>query len=200
MGLPNLGVSSSAGEICVTIPSCSAVAVFKKSGDVSAIFEDTLRQFSQASMGCTFSCGNSVQNLTPPPPEPTASIRRHGTQSAWEPLAGYTRAVRAGPTIYVSGTVGVGEDGKAVKGAYEQAQRCFELVVKALEALGGSSRHVVRTRMYVRNIDDNFDDFAKAHREAFGMHPPASTMVEVSALVAEEYFIEVEAEAFVLER
>lgn len=150
-------------------------------------------------MGCSVSCCNNVEHENRAPPAQVASIRRHGTQSKWEPLAGYTRAVRAGPTIHVSGTVGVGEDGRAVSGPYKQAQRCFELVVKALEALGGSSRHVIRTRMYVRDIDEHFDDFAKAHREAFGMHPPASTMVEVSALVAEEYLIEVEAEAYVLE-
>jgi enamine deaminase RidA (YjgF/YER057c/UK114 family) len=114
----------------------------------------------------------------------------------WEKRAGYCRAVRVGPSIFVSGTAPVAGDGStfAPGDPYRQAKRCFEIVERALAELGASPADVVRTRMYVTDIG-RFEDFSRAHLEAFGENPPATTMVEIKALISPDMLIEVEADA-----
>ena len=116
----------------------------------------------------------------------------------WEAEVGYCRAVRAGDHVYVTGTAPVAEGGgvHAPGDAYEQARRCFEIVVAALAGLGADISAVVRTRMFVTDIT-RWRDYGRAHREAFGDHPPATTMVEVRALIDPAMLIEVEADAVV---
>ncbi|MBI4541048.1 MAG: RidA family protein [Gemmatimonadetes bacterium] len=118
------------------------------------------------------------------------------SRSPWEDQVGYCRAVRAGSHIYVTGTAPVAPDGStwAAGDAYAQARRCFEIIERALADLGAGLACVVRTRMFVTDIS-RWEDFGRAHREFFGAHPPATTMVEVSRLIRPDMLIEVEADA-----
>lgn len=118
----------------------------------------------------------------------------------WEPLAGYCRAVRAGQIIAVSGSVAVGDDGELVgRGdVYRQAKRCIEVLANALQQAGSGLEDVVRTRMFVTDISQ-WESVAKAHQEAFGATPPATTMVEVSGLIDPDMLVEIEADAVVTE-
>ena len=111
---------------------------------------------------------------------------------------GYCRAVRAGNHIYVTGTTSVDEQGDifAAGNAYAQAKRCFEIIQNALIDLGADCSCVVRTRMFVTDIT-RWAEFGKAHKEFFAEHPPATTMVEVKALIHPELLIEIEADAIV---
>jgi|SRR5580698_9872200 enamine deaminase RidA (YjgF/YER057c/UK114 family) len=119
-------------------------------------------------------------------------IRRNiSSVSPWEPVAGYSRAVRAGNFVFVSGTTSAGSD------AYAQTKGAIDRIAIALEAAGASLRDVVRTRMFVVNIAD-WEAVARAHREALGSIAPASTMVEVSRLIAPELLVEIEADALVI--
>jgi enamine deaminase RidA (YjgF/YER057c/UK114 family) len=120
---------------------------------------------------------------------------RHFTGTPWEPVAGYCRAIRAGGRIHVSGTVGLGPDGTPPQGVHDQAVLAFARVVEAVEALGGSRRDVVRTRIFAIDPQRDFEAIARAHREAFGESPPATSLVGVSALIGSEFLVEVEAEA-----
>lgn len=118
----------------------------------------------------------------------------------WESVVGYCRAVRVGPHIMVSGTAPVGKDGEVVgKGdAYRQAQRCIEVIERALAEAGAGLDHVVRTRMFVTDIEQ-WPDVARAHKEAFGNVMPATSMVEVSRLIDAEMIVEIEADALLLD-
>ena len=109
---------------------------------------------------------------------------------------GYCRAVRRGRQVAVSGTAPVGADGRVVApgDGYAQAVRCIEIVRGAIEELGGSLADVVRTRMFVTDVE-RWEEFGRAHRESFGAHPPATTMVQVSALIDPAMLIEIEADA-----
>jgi len=118
-------------------------------------------------------------------------VRRAFTGTPWEPKIGYCRAVRAGSHIFVSGCAPVGCEGK---GPYDQARRCVEILEKALRELGADLSHVVRTRMFVTDIA-KWPEFGRAHGEAFAAHPPATTMVEVRALIDPWMLIEIEADA-----
>lgn len=117
--------------------------------------------------------------------------RRHiSSGSAWEPIVGYSRAVRIGDFVFVSGTTCDGPD------AYVQTKGVIARIEQALEEAGASLDDVVRTRMFVVNIDD-WELIAKAHHEAFSEIRPAATMVEVKRLIAPELLIEIEVDAFI---
>jgi enamine deaminase RidA (YjgF/YER057c/UK114 family) len=126
------------------------------------------------------------------------SFERAFSGAPWEKVVGYCRAVRAGDHIYVTGTAAVGEDGKpfATGNGYAQACRCIDQIERALAELGADLTMVVRTRLFVTDIS-RWEEFGRAHRERFGDHPPATTMVEVRALIAPELLIEIEADAVV---
>ena len=116
----------------------------------------------------------------------------------WESSVGYCRAVRTGPHIAISGTAPVGDDGAVIGAgdAYRQAQRCIEIIADALEKLDASLDHVVRTRMFVTDIGQ-WEAVGRAHGEAFGAIRPATSMVEVAALIHPDMIVEIEADAFV---
>lgn len=116
--------------------------------------------------------------------------------SKWEPLMGYSRAVRAGNTIAVTGSVGINADGTYPKALGEQTRRSLQIVQAAIEALGGKVENVIRTRMYVTDVT-KWEEVAKVHGEVFGEIRPATTIVEVAKLIDKEAQIEIEADAIV---
>lgn len=120
--------------------------------------------------------------------------RRAGSGSPFEASIGFSRAVRVGPRVVVSGTGPIWPDGSCPDDAGTQARRCFEIVLAALAELGGSADEVIRTRMYLCAREDA-DAVAQAHREAFGRARPAATMVVVAGLLDPRWKVEVEAEA-----
>lgn len=114
----------------------------------------------------------------------------------WEPLVGYARAVQAGDVVYVSGTTGTDPSGKVLApgDAYAQAVQAIRNIESALQRLGLGLEHVVRTRIYLTQID-RWKDVAKAHAELFGQIHPAASLVAVQALVDPEMLVEIEATA-----
>jgi enamine deaminase RidA (YjgF/YER057c/UK114 family) len=116
--------------------------------------------------------------------------------SKWEPLMGYSRAVRAGNLIAVTGTVGVNADGTYSPDLGEQTRRSLVIIRKAIESLGGRIEHVTRTRMYVTDIS-KWEQVAKVHGEVFAEIRPATTIVEVTQLIDKDAQIEIEADAVV---
>lgn len=123
-------------------------------------------------------------------------FQRAFSGAPWEERVAYCRALRAGDRIYVTGTAPVTEQGAvfAPGDAYAQARRCLEIIRAALADLDADLSHVVRTRMFVTDIS-RWADYGRAHREVFARHPPATTMVEVNALIDPAMLIEIEAEA-----
>lgn len=114
----------------------------------------------------------------------------------WEALVGYSRAVRVGSHVLVSGTAPVDADGEVVAAgdAYLQAKRCIEIIAAALAEAGAGLGDVVRTRMFVTDIQ-RWEEVARAHREAFGTVCPATSMVQVSQLIDPSMLVEIEADA-----
>lgn len=117
--------------------------------------------------------------------------------SPFEPVVGFSRAVRVGRHVVVAGTAPVMPDGGAPPtDAYGQARRCLEIMLAALEDLGAHAEDVVRTRTYLVQTED-WEDVGRAHGEVFGEIRPASTMLAVSALLDPRWLVEMEAEAIV---
>ncbi len=124
--------------------------------------------------------------------------KRVFTGAPWEKKVGYCRAIRAGSHVYVSGTAPVNPDGTthAPGDAYAQMKRCLEIACGALRELGAGPEHVVRTRMFVTDVK-RWPEIGRAHGEVFGDAPPATSMVEVRALIDPAMIVEVEIDAIV---
>jgi enamine deaminase RidA (YjgF/YER057c/UK114 family) len=114
----------------------------------------------------------------------------------WEPIMGYSRAVRSGDTIAVTGTVGIHADGTYPKTVGEQTARALAIIRAAIEALGGRLEHVIRTRMYVVDVSQ-WEQVARVHGDVFKEIRPATTIVEVARLIDDDALIEIEADAVV---
>jgi enamine deaminase RidA (YjgF/YER057c/UK114 family) len=121
---------------------------------------------------------------------------RASSGSPWEPKVGYSRAVRAGDVIAVTGTVGLEADGTFAKGAGAQTRRALAIIRAAIEALGGQIDDVIRTRIYVTDIS-GWQEVGAAHAEVFGDIRPATTMVQVARLIDDAALVEIEADAIV---
>jgi len=121
------------------------------------------------------------------------------SDTVWEGQYRYSRAVRSGNHIFVSGTTAVTRDGNVVgkDNAYQQACHIFLVIAEALQELGASMTDVVRTRMYVVNLHAHADSVGKAHAEVFESICPAATMIEVSGLISPDLLVEIEVDAMV---
>lgn len=125
-----------------------------------------------------------------------SSRTNYGSGAVWEDSVGYSRAVKVGNQVEVSGTVASDENGSVVgeNNPYEQTKYILQKIERALFQAGASLNDVVRTRMFVTDIS-RFQEYAKAHGEVFAHIKPCTSMIEVNGLVAPEYLIEIEATA-----
>lgn len=127
------------------------------------------------------------------------SVQRAFSGAPWEAQVGYCRALRTGDRVFVTGTAAVAEDGTvhAPGDAYAQASRCLDIIAGALAEVGADMDHVVRTRIFVTDIE-RWQEVGRAHGERFGDAPPTTTMVEVSRLIHPDMLVEIEADAVVI--
>jgi len=122
--------------------------------------------------------------------------QRISSGAKWESIVGYSRAVRVGTRIYVTGTTAINEDGEIVgiDDAYEQARQCLRNIERALKRLDAGIEHIVRTRMFVTDIS-RWEEYGRAHGEFLKDVMPATTMVEVKGLIDSRMLVEIEADA-----
>lgn len=127
------------------------------------------------------------------------SRTNYSSGAKWEAIVGYSRAVKIGNTIEVTGTVAVDENSNLVGGddAYKQTKFILQKIAKVLENAGASMKDVVRTRMFVTDIS-RWEEYGKAHGEVFADIRPCTSMIEVKGLIAKEYLIEIEATAILI--
>ena len=127
------------------------------------------------------------------------SRTNYSSGAKWEAIVGYSRAVKVGNTIEVTGTVAVDDNSKLVGGndAYEQTKFILQKIEKVLERAGATMKDVVRTRMFVTDIS-RWEEYGKAHGEVFAVIRPCTSMIEVKGLIDKEYLIEIEATAVVI--
>lgn len=124
--------------------------------------------------------------------------QNYSTNSPWEPIVGYSRAVRVGNLVFITGTTAIGPDGKLVGAgdAYAQTVQILRNIEAVLARAGGAMRDVVRTRIFVTDIG-RWQEIGRAHREFFGDIRPCATMVEIRRLIDPEMLVEIEADAVV---
>ena len=125
-----------------------------------------------------------------------AGRRCASSGSKWEPIMGYSRAVRSGSHIAVTGTVGIRADGTYDPSMGEQTRRSLQIIAAAIEALGGEIKHVIRTRMFVTDVS-RWEEVARVHGEVFAEIRPATSILEVPRLIDKDALIEIEADAIV---
>lgn len=125
--------------------------------------------------------------------------KQYSSGVKWESIVGYSRAIRIGDQIFITGTTATDENGEIVGpgDAYVQTVQVIRNIERALKALGGSLNDIVRTRMFVRDIS-RWEEYGRAHGEFFGEIRPCATMVEISRLIDDRMLIEIEADAVVL--
>ncbi len=126
------------------------------------------------------------------------TFQRIFSGAPWEQAVGYCRVLKAGNLVFVTGTAPIDPDGAvhAPGDARAQARRCLTIIRESLQKLGIGMESVVRTRMFTTDID-RWENYGEAHREVFGDHPPATTLVEVARLIHPDMLIEIEADAVV---
>jgi len=127
-----------------------------------------------------------------------AGRRCASSGSKWEPIMGYSRGVRSGNVIAITGTVGINADGTYPKTMGEQTRRSLEIITKAIAELGGALEHVIRTRMFVTDVT-KWEEVARVHGEVFANIRPATSILQVAKLIDSAAMIEIEADAVVPE-